>query len=215
MVAIEGARINTHRSSTERAGIHLRADLQVIAALIETGEKVLDLGCGDGTLLRHLLDTRAITGRGIEIDEASVLACVRRGVSVRQGNLQEGLHDYPAGSFDSAVLSQTLPYLNDPAFIIREMLRVSERAIVSFPNWGYWRCRLAFLLTGRIPQAPDLPQPWYLPPRARLLTGRDFSEFCTRHGFHNHQTIYLQGRQRIPDRIDKHLRATTVIFVLQ
>jgi methionine biosynthesis protein MetW len=193
----------------------LRADLLVISELIRDGEKVLDLGCGDGTLLRHLIDTRGITGRGVELLESNVLACVSRGVSVRQGNLQEGLKDYPDCSFDTIILSQTLPFLNDPAFIIKEMLRVGSRAIVSFPNSGHWRGRLEFLLYGRIPLALDLPQPWHMPPRARLLTIRDFSEFCTRQGFPIHQSIYLQGTLRIPDRFDKNLRATTAIFVLQ
>jgi methionine biosynthesis protein MetW len=125
-----------------------RADLLAIADLIEPGERVLDLGCGDGALLGFLKDRYGITGRGIELREAQVLACVRRGISVRQGNLHEGLGDYPDGSFDTVILSQTIPYLNDPAFIIWEMLRVGQRAIISLPNWGYWRCRLSLLFTG-------------------------------------------------------------------
>lgn len=196
-------------------GKDLRADLRLLAGLIQPSEKVLDLGCGDGTLLRYLADTRGVIGRGIEISEASVLACVHHGVSVRQGNLQEGLKDYPDRSFDTVILSQTLPYLNDPAFIIREMLRVGARAVVSFPNGGHWRCRLELLLTGRAPAMPDLPQRWDDGRRARPLTIRDFSEFCARQGFPIHQSLYLQGTRRIPNRRDKNLRATTAIFVLE
>jgi methionine biosynthesis protein MetW len=193
---------------------NLRADLRAVAELIQPGEKVLDLGCGDGTLLRHLLDAKQITGRGVELSEEGVLTCVRKGVSVRQGDLHEGLGDYPDQSFDTVILSYTIPYLNDPAFIVKEMLRVGRRAIVSFPNWGHWRCRLSFLLTGRIPITPGLPQPWDTSPRARPLTIRDFNEFCERHQVRITQEIYLQGARRIPVRRDKNLRATTAIFEL-
>ncbi len=195
--------------------VQLRPDLQAIAELIRPGEKVLDLGCGDGTLLSYLRDVLGVTGRGIELSEEGVLACVRKGLSVRQGNLHEGLGDYPDGSFDTVILSQTLPYLNDPDFILREMLRVGKRAIVSFANWGHWRCRLSLLFTGRMPIAPDLPQPWYVPPRIRPLTVQDFRDFCQQRGIHIAAEIYLAGSRRIPARRDKNLRATTAIFELK
>ncbi|MFL7870279.1 MAG: methionine biosynthesis protein MetW, partial [Anaerolineales bacterium] len=143
----------------------LRPDLIAIAELIPDRSKVLDLGCGDGTLLAYLKQSKQIIGRGIEISEEGVLTCVRRGLSVRQGNLQEGLADYPDNSFDFVILSQTLRYLNDPQMIVGEMLRVGHFAIVSFSNWGYWRSRLTLLLNGRIPKAPDHDQPWDEPPR--------------------------------------------------
>jgi methionine biosynthesis protein MetW len=194
---------------------NLRADLAVIANLIETGERVLDLGCGDGLLLRHLVDTRQVVGRGIELSEAGVLASIRRGLSVRQGNLHEGLGDYPRGSFDSVILSQTIPYLNDLTFIFKEMLRVGKRAIVSFPNWGHWRCRLDLLWTGRAPVAQDLPQPWYTAPRARLLTIRDFEEFCQQNQIQITSQVFLKGDRRIPTRRDRRWRATTAIYELK
>jgi methionine biosynthesis protein MetW len=195
--------------------VELRADLVAVAELVHSHEKVLDLGCGDGVLLRHLIDTKQITGRGVELSEAGVLACVRRGVSVRQGDLHEGLGDYPDASFDTVILSYTIPYLNDPAFVVKEMLRVGTRAIVSFPNWGHWRCRLSLLLTGRMPITPGLPQPWDSSPRARPLTVRDFGEFSERNGIRITREIYLQGARRIPVRRDKNLRATTAIFELR
>ncbi len=195
-------------------GPPLRADLLTIAGLIRPGEKVLDLGCSDGTLLRYLADTRQITGRGVELSESGVLACVRKGLSVRQGNLDEGLGDYPNGAFDTVILSQTLPYLDDPCLIIREMLRVGRRAVVSFANWGHWRCRLSLLLTGHIPAAADLPQSWCVPPRVRPLTVGDFADFCNEQRIPITAEIYLRGPRRIPARRDKNLRATTAIFVL-
>jgi methionine biosynthesis protein MetW len=194
----------------------LRADLHAIAELIRPGEKVLDLGCGDGTLLRHLTDMHQITGRGIEISEPGVLACVRKGLSVRQGNLEEGLSDYPNGSFDSVILSQTLPYLNNPGFIICEMLRVGRRAIVSFANWGHWRCRLSLLLTGCMPMAPGSPQPWHASPRARPLTVHDFKVFCAQQNMRITNEVYLagEGRKLSAARGNHNLRATTAIFEL-
>jgi methionine biosynthesis protein MetW len=194
---------------------HLRPDLLAIAELIQVGEKILDLGCGDGSLLRYLHDTRQVNGRGVELTEAGVFACVSKGLSVRQGNLQEGLVDYPNGSFNTVVLSQTLPYLNDPDFIIREMLRVGRRAIVSFANWGHWRCRLSLLFTGRFPVAADLPQHWYHAPRVRPLTVRDFGDFCVEHGFTISNQIYLRGNRRIAAHRTKNLQATTAIFELR
>jgi methionine biosynthesis protein MetW len=193
----------------------LRPDLLAIAEMIQPGEKVLDLGCGDGTLLRHLLDIASVTGRGIELSEAGVLACVGKGLSVRQGNLHEGLGDYPPVSFDTVILSQTLPYLNDPEFIVREMLRVGRRAIVGFANWGHWHCRLGLLLTGCMPVAPDLAQPWHVAPRIRPLTVRDFGDFCTSRGIRVTRQVYLSGARRVAARRDKNLRATTAIFELQ
>ncbi len=192
----------------------LRPDLAALAELVPHGARVLDLGCDDGALLAHLARERAVIGRGIELSEAGVLACVRRGLSVRQGNLQEGLADYPAGAFDLVILSQTLPYLDDPARILGDMLRVGRQAIVSLPNWGYWRCRLALLLTGRQPQAPDIPQRWFDTPRWQALTVRDFESFCRHHGVLIQNRRFLSGRRRLGSERDRHWRATTAIYCL-
>ncbi len=192
----------------------LRPDLQVIAELIRPRSAVLDLGCGDGMLLAHLVSQKQVLGRGIELDEANILTCVRRGLSVRQGNLQEGLADYPDNSFDIVVLSQTLPFLDNPAMILQEMLRVGQRGIVSFPNWGYWRCRLHLLLRGRIPMAPDLPQEWYELPRWQAFTITDFAHFCRQIGLRITKQAYLAGSRRIYVRKYKNLLATTAVFML-
>ncbi len=193
----------------------LRPDLQAIAALLPPGAKVLDLGCGDGALLDYLVRQRQVRGRGIELSEAGVLACVRKGLSVRQGHLEEGLSDYPSGSFDYVVLSQTLPFLDDPAAILQEMLRVGHRAIVSFPNWGYWRCRLQLLLAGCMPQAPDLPQSWHEAPRWQAFSITDFARLTRALGLDIiHETYLAHGRQVHIIKV-KNLLATTAVFVLQ
>jgi len=193
----------------------LRPDLQIIASFIPDGCRVLDLGCGDGALLDYLVHQKGVKGRGIELSETGVLACVRRGLSVRQGDLQEGLGDYPDRSFDYVILSQTLPFLDDPSMILREMLRVGERAIVSFPNWGYWRCRLELLFTGRIPRAPDLPQPWYEKPRWQAFTITDFAQFCRQTGIHIARQAYLTNGRRVHIIKFTNLLSTTGVFVLE
>lgn len=193
----------------------LRPDLQVIADLIPPGAKVLDLGCGNGELLEYLVRERRVRGRGIELSEEGLLACVRRGLSVRQGHLEEGLADYPSQSMDVVVLSQTLPYLDNPEMVLLEMLRVGKSAIVSFSNWGHWRCRLELLLTGRIPQAADLPQPWYTAPRWQAFTVTDFAEFCRRIGIFIRDEVYLAYGRRVRVWRLKNLLSTTAVFRLE
>jgi methionine biosynthesis protein MetW len=192
----------------------LRPDLEIIANFIPLRSRVLDLGCGDGALLDHLVHQHGVQGRGIELSEAGVLTCVRRGLSVRQGNLQEGLGDYPDHSFDYVVLSQTLPYLDDPAMILKEMLRVGERAVVSFPNWGHWRCRVGLLFTGCIPRAVDLPQAWHEKPRWQAFTVTDFAHFCRENRIAITGEAYLNRGRRIEIFKVKNLLSTTAVFVL-
>ena len=193
----------------------LRPDLQVIADLIPPGARVLDLGCGNGDLLDYLIKEKGCVGRGIELDEGNMLMCVRRGLTVRQGYLEEGLADYPDRRFGYVVLSQTLPFLDDPTYILNEMLRVGERAIISFPNWGYWRCRLELLITGRIPQAPDLPQSWYDVPRWQAITITDFARFTRRVGIRITRQVYLANGRVSSIRKFKNLMATTAVCQLE
>jgi methionine biosynthesis protein MetW len=210
------AQASSGRGATSR--LPLRPDLQAIANLVPTGTRVLDLGCGNGDLLDYLIRQRQVRGRGVELSEVGVLACVRRGLSVRQGNLNEGLADYPDASFDYVILSQTLPFLSDPPRILGEMLRVGKQAIVSFPNWGYWRCRLHLLFTGCMPETEDLPHRWYDAPRMQAFTITDFGRFCRQVGIHIHQEVYLTHGRRAPlipglNKF-KNLMATTAVFVL-
>jgi len=123
-----------------------RPDLEAIVALIPSGARVLDLGCGDGELLAQLIAQKQVWARGVELSEANVRACIARGLSVRQGNIEEGLADYPDDAFDYVILSQTLAYLDQPMPVVREMLRVGRRAVISFENAGYWRVRWRTLI---------------------------------------------------------------------
>ena len=152
---------------------------------------------------------------GVELHEKGVLACVEKGLSVRQGNLHEGLDDYPDQSFDAVILSHTLPYINDPAETICEMLRVGNRAIITFPNFGYWRYRLELLILGRMPNPPELPSPWEAGPRPRPMTLYDFEFLCTREGIPIAQIIHLYHGRKIEPRWGQNLRASTVIFELR
>lgn len=193
--------------------IVLRPDLAVIAGMVPPAARVLDLGCGEGELLEYLKLHKDVRGRGIERSEGGVLACVRRGLSVRQGNLQEGLADYPDQNFDVVILSQTLQFLNDPPMILDEMLRVGRLAVVSFPNMGFWRCRLELLLRGRMPAAPDYPQAWYDVPRRQAFTAADFLNFCRERGIAISEAVYLDGRRQVS--LFTNLAARTAVFALQ
>lgn len=204
-----------HQTPLPSRSVNLRSDLLVIADIVPAQARILDLGCGDGALLEYLVRRKNVIGRGIELSEAGILACVRRGLSVRQGNLEEGLADYPNASFDSVILSQTLPFLDDPAMILQEMLRVGKQAIVSFPNWGYWRCRFELLFTGRIPRASDLSEPWHEAPRWQAFTVADFGDFCHQLGVRIQEEYYLARSRRLKNLQYKNWRATTAVFALE
>ena len=161
----------------ERVDVHAalspRADFRAIARWVEPRSTVLDLGCGDGSLLALLTHQLGVRGYGIEINDAGVLACAQKGVNVIQQNLEDGLRLFEDHSFDWAVLSQTLQTIHQTAAILRETVRVARECIVSFPNFGYWPHRLA-VLKGRMPVSKSLPYQWHNTPNVRVLTIRDF-----------------------------------------
>jgi len=158
-----------------------RPDLAAIAEWVRPRAKVLDLGCGDGTLLRYLAETREAWGYGVEISEANVLACVRNRVNIIQSDLESGLSAFESASFDYVILSQTLQSMHHTEDIVREMLRVGREGIVSFPNFGHWRNRMQILL-GRMPVSEALPYQWFDTPNVHLCTVNDFETFCAQHG---------------------------------
>ncbi|NPV07664.1 MAG: methionine biosynthesis protein MetW [Anaerolineae bacterium] len=199
--------------STGQVGVR-RLDYDVIVGLVEPGSRVLDLGCGDGLLLSRLIAEKGARGAGVEISQAGVQAAIARGLSVVQGDLDQGLADYQDKSFDWVILNQTLQSLLKPVLVLDEMLRVGRRAIVGFPNCGYWQARLQLLLTGRMPSDRNLSYRWYDTPATRLLTIKDFRAFCAEHGIAILREVYLGGQMGERRHLLPNLRAETGIFVL-
>ena len=155
-----------------------RVDHLLIAEMITSGARVLDVGCGDGALLHLLAEQRGTDGRGIEVEREKVNACVAHGLSVIQGDADVDLDDYPDKAFDFAVLSLTIQATRYPKTVLENLLRIGHHAIVSFPNFGHWQIRTKLLFTGRMPQTRNLPEPWYLSPDAHLCSIVDFAELC-------------------------------------
>ncbi|MBX5442022.1 MAG: methionine biosynthesis protein MetW [Solirubrobacteraceae bacterium] len=152
----------------------MRPDLHLVAALVGRDARVLDLGCGDGALLEHLITRQGCAGHGIERSADGFHACVARGVPVSQRDLEDELAHLGAGEFDCVVLSQTLPSMRRPAQVLADMRRIAPRRVVSLPNFGHWRLRAQLALQGRMPQSRTLPHPWYETPNIHLCTLRDF-----------------------------------------
>jgi methionine biosynthesis protein MetW len=196
----------------------LRRDLKLIADMIEPGSRVLDIGCGDGALLAYLAHDKDADGRGIELSQAGVNVCVSHGLSVIQGDADRDLAAYPAGAFDVVVLSQTLQATRQPRRVVEALVRIGRRAIVSFPNFGFWRTRLQLLLRGRMPVSPLLPYPWYDTPNIHLCTIRDFVALCDEIGVAIERSMTLDQHGRLysldPRGSLANLLAAQGIFVL-
>ncbi len=174
----------------------LRPDLAVIAANVAPGSRVLDVGCGDGALMAALRDSRQVDARGLELDAANVAAAVARGLSVVQGDADAELANYPDQSFDYALLSQTLQTTARPHVVLDHLLRIGQRAFVSFPNFGHWRVRSSLMLGGRMPVTRLLPQGWHDTPNIHHLTIDDFRSFVAERGIGVEGAWFLAGDKR-------------------
>ena len=155
-----------------------RVDLLLIADMVTPGSRVLDIGCGDGMLLRILADKQGVDGRGIELSQAGVNSCVAQGLSVIQGDADTDLVYYPDLAFDYAILSQTIQATYSPRHVLEQLLRIGARAVVSFPNFGHWRVRTELLFRGAMPRTDNLPDRWYDTPNIHLCTINDFVDLC-------------------------------------
>jgi len=173
-----------------------RHDFAIIADWVKLGSKVLDLGCGDGSLLAFLRGALEVRGYGVEKDDANILACLGNGIDVIQMDLEAGLSGFEAQSFDVVILSQTLQAVQNTEKIVHEMLRVGREAIVTFPNFGYWRHRLQ-LIGGRMPVSENLPYQWYDTPNVHLCTINDFEDFCAKHNIRISERRVLTGGRAI------------------
>jgi len=179
-----------------RRRIQLRLDLQVIADMIAPDTRVLDVGCGDGSLLDYLGHAKAVDGRGIELSQAGVNACVSHGLSVVQGDADTDLADYPRHSFDYAVLSQTLQATRDPKGVLLALVRIGKHAIVSIPNFGYWRMRLALLAGGHMAMPQAFQHRWYDTPNIHPCTIADFVVLCDELGIRIRRAVSIDRRGR-------------------
>jgi methionine biosynthesis protein MetW len=175
----------------------IRVDLQLIAEMVEPETRVLDVGCGDGALLEHLVRVKKVDGRGMELSQTGVNACVANGLSVIQGDADTDLGHYPDDAFDYVILSQTLPATRSPRAVLQQMLRVGKRAIVSFPNFAHWQVRLRLLFGGHMPQTDALPYRWYDTPNIHLCTIDDFRELCAEMGVVVERALALDRRGHI------------------
>jgi methionine biosynthesis protein MetW len=173
-----------------------RRDFALIAKWIAPKAKVLDLGCADGALLGYLRDSLNIRGYGVEKDDANWLACMQNGIDVIQMDLEAGLSGFEPQSFDVVILSQTLQAMHNTEDIVQEMLRVGREAIVTFPNFGYWRNRVQ-LIAGQMPVSEDLPYQWYDTPNVHLCTIEDFDEFCEKHNIEVEERLVLTNDRPI------------------
>lgn len=195
-----------------------RIDWEYIEHFVAENAKVLDLGCGDGSLLNLLKQNKSITARGVEIDQKNILSCLEKGISVFQSDLDEGLSDYGDKSFDYVILSLTLQVVYEPEMLLKEMLRVGKKVIVSIPNFGHLNMRLHLLFTGESPKACHLPYNWFNTPNIRTVSVADFTKLCKIQGIKiekvNHTCISRAGIYNLLASVLPNLFSEVSIFLL-
>jgi len=196
----------------------IRYDLTILASWIETGTRVLGLGCGEGDLLYHLKTVKKVRCTGIEIDEAKASRCIERGLTVLKGDINEEIRDYPDNAFDYVILSQTLQQIYEPAQLLRGILRIGKKGVVSFPNFSHWSIRLQLMLKGYAPITRQLPYEWHNTPNIRVITLKDFRKFAKDNGFRILKEVAINTHNRDKSgSIIRHLpnlRATYGIFLI-
>ena len=173
----------------------MKQEFKIISNLIDKNTRVLDVGCGDGTLMEYLKDSRKIDIRGIEISKNNVQKCLSKGLTVIEGDAEKDLLQFPDGSFDFVILSQTLQAFLTPEIVIKELLRVGKKAVVTIPNFGFWKVRLHLLLKGTMPITKNLPDEWYNTPNLHMCTLKDFYNFCENRNIKLDQSIALKNEK--------------------
>lgn len=203
----------------QRVSNTIRRDLSLIADLVDEGCRVLDVGCGDGELLHHLTRHKNVDGRGIELSMDGVRHSVAQGLSVIQGDAETDLKDYRDATFDYVILSQTLQAMREPRVVLEHLLRIGRRAIVSLPNFGYWRIRLQLLLMGRMPRTSQLTYEWWNTPNIHLCTIDDFRDLCDEMGVEVERSLIVDRSGGVTGlshtRLFANLLGEQAVFVLR
>ena len=195
----------------------LRLNYSIITEIVDEGAKVLDLGCGNGTLLAKLVDEKSVKGIGVEINQDQVISSLEKGLSIIQGDIDEGLKEFQNKEYDWVILNQTLQSTEKPDFVIEEMLRVGKKAVVSFPNFAYWRIRFNLFFTGNMPKSKILPFEWYDTPNIHLLTINDFYRFCKKRDIKILKSVYMTKanvKKNFLAKMFPNLFTEEVIFVI-
>ena len=173
----------------------MKKEFQIISDLIKSNTRVLDVGCGDGTLMKYLKDNKNVDTRGLEISKDKVQICVSKGLTVIEGNAEKDLKQFPNSSFNYAILSQTLQAFYNPEKVIDDLLNVAEKAIVTIPNFGFWKVRLDLLIKGTMPVTKNLPDEWYNTPNLHMCTLKDFFNFCSKKKIKLYKSIALHEKK--------------------